>query len=162
MQNILFKNIIVLAVIGLLIALTTVNALRFYRLQNQAPAETRLSAKTPVAQQSARVASSQAMVNWHLFGKNQAKQSVSMPKSTLRLKLIGIISSSKDSQARVIIAGLSKKIKYYKVGDKIKSNVTLKSIQPDHIVILHNSREETVPLKQFNGPKNMIKKVVIQ
>ena len=161
MQNILFKNIFVLMIIGLLIALTAVNGLNFYNLVTKSSEDIQIQTKMPLVSQSQKIASSQAIVQWHLFGKNTIQQT-SVPKTTLRIKLIGIISSTSDGQARIIIEGPSRKQEYYKVGDKIKNNVTVKSIHPDHIVIMHNSREEIVPLRALNTQKNLIKKVVIQ
>ena len=161
MQNILFKNIFVLMIIGCLIALIAGNGFNFYNLVTKSSENIQAHKKTPLVSQPKQIASSQAIVQWHLFGKNTIAQT-SAPKTTLRIKLIGIISSTSDGQSRVIIEEPSRKQKYYKVGDKIKSNVTVKIIQPDHIVIMHNSREEIVPLKALNTQKNLIKKVVIQ
>ncbi len=160
MRNILFKNMIVLITIGLLLLLIVYNGVKFYQLQTEPFIGSQVSAEQSVISQSKKNISPQTIIRWHLFGKETVKQ-VQAPKTTLRLKLIGIISSTNDNQARVIIEDSSRKQLFYKVGDKIKNNVTVKSIHPNHIVIMHNSREEIVQLKSSNTKETIITKVVI-
>jgi type II secretory pathway component PulC len=95
---------------------------------------------------------------WQLFGKSQSAVRTT-PKSRLKIKLIGIISSTQNEHARVIISEGSGKQKYFKMGDKIKSNVSIKSIEADHIVIIHNNRDEVVPLNNNNPSRILIEKV---
>ncbi|MCW8931059.1 MAG: hypothetical protein OQL19_12570 [Gammaproteobacteria bacterium] len=162
MQSIFIKNIIVLLGIGLFLALITFNGLNFYNLLNRTSEPLQPDTTTTLIKQSKKIPPPQAIVRWHLFGTNSVKQQAKVPKSTLRLKIIGIISSTLDGEARVIIEDSSRKQKFYKVGDKIKQNVSVKSIHADHIVIMHNSRQEIVQFKSLNIQKNIIKKVVLQ
>lgn len=140
----------------------TINGIKFYHFLKNKPESAVTSIDAALTSPEKHSASAQTIISWRLFGKDAVKQQANVPKTTLRLKLIGIISSSRDGQARVIIENASRQQKHYKVGDKIKNNVSVKSIHPDHIVILHNSREEIVPLKTLNSNANLIKKVVIQ
>lgn len=161
MQNILIKNSIVLATIGLLLGLIIANGIHFYQLSMTPLTDIQAKNEEKLPSPQSKIATPQTIVRWHLFGTNIEKQT-KVPKSTLRLKLIGIISSTKNSEARVIIEGASRKQKYYKVGDEIKQNVSLESIYPDHIVIMHNSREEIVSLKTLDTKNILIRKVVTQ
>ncbi len=161
MQNLMIKKITVLAIIAGLLALLTISSVNFYRFLKNTPESAIVSTDVDLSTGVKNSASARTIIGWHLFGKETVQQS-RVPKTTLRLKLIGIISSSRDGQARVIIENASRQQKHYKVGDKIKNNVSVKSIHSDHIVILHNSREEIVPLKKLNSNPNLIKKVVIQ
>ena len=161
MPNIFLKNIIVLISIGLLIAIIVNNGVNFYQLTSKSIADVPFNKDVSLASLTKKLASPQTIERWHLFGINSIAQT-EVPKSTLRLKITGIISSTIDGESRVIIEGSSRSQKTYKVGDQIKQNVRLKSIYPDHIVIIHNARQEIVPLKNLNTNKNLIKKVVIQ
>ncbi len=150
-----------LAIIGLLLGLIVANGINSYHLMMITPSSVVANNEEMFNSTQSKIANPQTIVRWHLFGSHVVKQST-VPKSTLRLKLIGIISSTRDGEARVIIEGTSRKQSYYKVGDKIKQNVSLQSIHPDHIVIMHNSRQEIVQLKTLDTKKNMIRKVVTQ
>ena len=155
------KHLIVITIIGLLLALTGINGMRLFHLMMPPPEEELAQSAIPQLNKAKKIPSPQVIASWNLFGQNVVK-AVQAPKTSLRLKLIGIISSTASSQARAIVEDSSRKQKHYKVGDEIKKNVTVKSIHPDHIVIVHNSRDEIVQLNTLKDKKSMIKKVVIQ
>ncbi len=161
MQNTLIKNMIALAVIGVLFGLIISNSYNSFNLLTFPPNLTRVADDSKIIATNKNAVTPHTIVRWHLFGTKKVVQTV-VPKSTLHIKLIGIISSTMDGEARVIIENNSRKQTYYKVGDKIKQNVTIKSIQPNHIVIMHNSRQEIIPLKNSNKKNTIIRKVVGQ
>jgi len=161
MDNTLLKKFIVLLIITLLCSLTFINASKFYALLTEKkvslPGASPLSANynkknSPTAQMIAR---------WNLFGKSKPQKTI-VPKTKLHLNLIGIISSTVNSQARAIIELSPREQKYYKIGDKIEKNVEIKAINTDHIVIVHNSQEEILPLKSLQTKQDIIKKVIIK
>ena len=160
-QNTSIKHLIALLVIGCLLGLVALNSVRFMGLFSQPESSVSLQTNIPKVSAKQKLPSPEMISSWNLFGK-AATESTRAPKTNLRIKLIGIISSTSDGQARAIIEESSRKHKHYKVGDKIKNNVTIKSIQPDHIVIVHNSRDEIVPLNALRNKNSIIKKVVIQ
>jgi general secretion pathway protein C len=92
----------------------------------------------------------QAIIGWHLFGKSEAVQATNVPapETSLKLKLIGVISSDDMQQARAIIAVTSDKQKHYKVRDTINDNVKIKAIYADRIILIHNSRDEVLFLER--------------
>jgi len=161
MHNLLLKKLGILLVILILLSLTIWNGFNFYKNLTDKSAEQVLH--TPVIPskiQSKKIPQPKTISSWHLMGENRDKKPTKAPKTTLRLKLIGIISSTVDGQARAIIEISPRKHKYFKVGDDIKQNVKVKFINADHIIINHNSREEIVPLISLKPKKPIIKKVV--
>ena len=160
-QNTSIKHFIVLLVIGSLLGLITLNSVRFFALFSQSETPAPVQANIPKVYAKPKLPSPQSIASWNLFGK-AAIQTTRAPKTNLQIKLIGIISSTSDGQARAIIEESPRKQKHFKVGDKIKNNVSIKSIQPDHIVIVHNSRDEIVPLDALKNKRSIIQKVVIQ
>ncbi|MCP3850286.1 MAG: hypothetical protein GY694_08640 [Gammaproteobacteria bacterium] len=161
MQNTLIKNMIALAVIGVLLGLIISNSYNSFNLLTYPPDLPRVTDDSKIIATNKNAVTPHTIVRWHLFGTRKMVQTV-VPKSTLHIKLIGIISSTMDGEARVIIENNSRKQTYYKVGDKIKQNVTIKSIQPNHIVIMHNSRQEIIPLKNSNKKNTIIRKTAGQ
>lgn len=160
-QNPSIKSFIALLVIGLFLSLTTYNGYRSWDLMSNPVKPQTIQADLLSISQSKKYPTAPMIISWNLLGK-ETSRIVQAPKTTLRLKLIGIIGSTDDQQAIAIVEDSSRKHKHYKVGDKIKNNVKVKSIQPDHIVIEHNSRDEVVPLKKLNSNSPIIQKVDIK
>jgi len=161
MHNILLKKFVILLIITLLCSLTFINAFKFYVLLTEKKVSIRSTSPLSVNYEKKNTPTAQMIAHWYLFGKSKPKKIIA-PKTKLHLNLIGIISSTVDSQARAIIELSPPEQKYYKVGDKIKKNVEIKMINTDHIVIIHNSREEILPLKSLKSSKDIIKKVVVK
>ncbi|NOQ77822.1 MAG: hypothetical protein GQ546_00310 [Gammaproteobacteria bacterium] len=159
MHNLLFKKIIVLLIILSLLSLITWNGFNFYKMLTDKPEAVQHAPVMALKSQSKKIPSPNTISQWHLMGA-QNTQTLKAPKTTLHLKLIGIISSAADGQARAIIEVSAQKHKHFKVGDDIKQNVEIKAINADHIVINHNSREEIVPLISLKPKTPIIKKVV--
>jgi len=159
--NLSLKYVLIFAGIGLLLLLTAINGKRIFTLFTLPNEINQSQPNTHQIKQTRNIPSPQLIASWNLFGI-EAPKTIQAPKTKLRLKLIGVISSTIDSQARAIVQDSSSKQKYYKVGDEIKQNVIVKSIYPDHIVIEHNSRDEIIQLKTKKNENSIIKKVVIQ
>ncbi len=151
----MFKKLSIVIIIAILIILILVNMYRFYVSVFQSDSSTIVSNKEVLLSPARKVIAADSIVNWHLLGQTEAVQAVKAPKTTLKLTIKGILSSTDTSQARVIIEMSRNKDKYFKEGDKIRKNVTIKSIHSDYIVIRHNSREEIVSLKN-NSKKNSL------
>ncbi|MCU7833546.1 MAG: hypothetical protein KZQ56_13430 [gamma proteobacterium symbiont of Lucinoma myriamae] len=148
-------------IILILLSSATWNGFNFYK--NLTDNSAGLVQHTPViisGIQSKKIPQPKTISGWHLMGENKANKPIKAPKTTLSLKLIGIISSTVDGQARAIIEVSPRKHQYFKVGDDIKQNVNVKFINADHIIINHNSREEIVPLISLKPKIPIIKKVV--
>jgi len=155
------KSFIALLIMGLLLSLTVFNGFRFWKLMSEPVQQQAIKTDIPVVSKSKKYPTPQMIISWNLLGKETVK-TVQAPKTTLRLTLIGIISSTDEQQAIAIVEDSSRKQNHYKVGDTIKNNVKVKAIQSDHIVIDNNSRDEIVQLKKLKSKSPIIKKVVIQ
>lgn len=155
------KSSLALLVIGLLLGLIIVNGFRIWGLYSQPDEQLSVQIDKPSTFKSKKYPTPLMIVSWNLFGKDAVK-TVQAPKTTLRLNLIGIISSTADQEAVAIVETSPRKQNYYKVGDEIKKNVKVKSIQTDQIVIENNSRDEIVQLKKLKSKTPIIQKVVIQ
>lgn len=87
---------------------------------------------------------------WHLFGEASVETPAAvpeeLPETNLQLTLRGVIASPDDSQARAIVADSGGKENFYKVGDPLPGNATLKEIYGDRIVIQRAGRYETLTL----------------
>lgn len=153
-----FKHLVVLVVIAFFLILITYNAYRFVGLLTLSKQEQPEEIQATLPVENVKIPSLQEISSWHLFGKVAPKK-VLAPKTRLSLTLIGIIASTEGSQARAIIADASKIQQHYKVGDKIKQNVMIKSIKADHVIIMHNSREEILPLDTLKNKNSIIRKV---
>ena len=85
-----------------------------------------------------------------LFGeyKNEASDVFKSPVSLSRLsvKLLGTVVSSGKSAAVISIDGDSQQHLFF-VGDTIKQNVTLESVNANHIVIVNNQMRERVEIE---------------
>jgi len=161
MSKLLFKKIIVLLAILIFLSLTTFNGLNFYKMLTDKPESARRVPLTVAELQSKMIPPPNTISQWHLMGI-KSPEPIKAPKTTLQLKLVGIISSTVDGQARAIIEILPGKQKHFAAGDEIKKNVDIKSINIDYIVINHNSREEILPLNFLKSKKSIIKKVVVK
>lgn len=94
------------------------------------------------------------IVSAHLFGtKIVKKQPVAqkvVPKTNLRLRLVGILSSDADNGvARALIALESGVAKSYAVGDAIdRTDSTLHSVESGRVLLDRNGRIETLELER--------------
>ena len=89
------------------------------------------------------------VVHANLFGDPNPKKPVqkNAPKTTLNLKLQGVLSASDETIARAIIASGSGASKLYSIGDKIKgSGVSIKEIRADEVLLNRNGAIESLPL----------------
>ncbi len=87
---------------------------------------------------------------WHLFGEASvdaiSNVPEDLPETNLQLTLRGLIASPDPVLARAIVADPSGKDDFYKIGDTLPGNVTLKEIHADHIIIQRGGRYETLTL----------------
>lgn len=85
----------------------------------------------------------------NLFGNpNPPKVVVKAPKTTLNLKLQGILSATNPAMARAIIqGGKSKTAELYSVGDSIKgAGASIKEIRENEVLLNRNGATESLPL----------------
>ena len=81
------------------------------------------------------------------------------PKTTLNLKLQGILSASDQSLARAIIQSGKKSSELYSVGEKIKNaGASIKEIRDNEVLLDRNGAIESLPLakKAASGDRKII------
>jgi len=96
------------------------------------------------------------VVNANLFGNPApaAKKVVkNAPKTTLDLKLQGILSATDNSVARAIISSSkNKKAELYSVGENIKgAGASVKEIRAQEVILNRNGSIESLPLEKLNS-----------
>ncbi|QPK64736.1 hypothetical protein IVG45_07240 [Methylomonas sp. LL1] len=92
--------------------------------------------------------------DWHLFGQpaavEEADQTVSA--SQLQLKLLGVFLLSKSPEtASAIIQTEDGAQKKYSPGDELPGGATLQTVEQTRVVLLYNSRRESLALEKNNA-----------
>ena len=102
----------------------------------------------------------QDIVAANLFGNPSPEVVVKKaPKTTLNLKLQGILSASDQSLARAIIQSGKKSSELYSVGEKIKNaGASIKEIRDNEVLLDRNGAIESLPLvkKVASGDRKII------
>lgn len=92
----------------------------------------------------------QQIPQWHLFGEASVDAPAllpeELPETSLQLTLRGVIASPDERLARAIVADSGGKENFFKIGDTLPGNATLKEIHGDRIVIQRGGRYETLTL----------------
>lgn len=159
--NFLLIRIIVLVLAALLLLLTVYNGLRTWKLLNPSENDSLQSLNIPDLIPEKNISNIRLIPSWHLF-KDSAKASDTQRESRLNIRLMGVISSNQDSQARVIMEHPSGEQKYYKKRDEIMPGVVLEAIYADHIVINNRGSGETLPLYNRKNKNLLLKTSVIK
>ena len=98
----------------------------------------------------------QDVVRANLFGNpNPVQVSQETPKTTLDLKLDGILWSSNGDMGRAIIVAGKKTAELYSVGETIKgANDKVEEIRNDEVILNRNGVRESLPLIKLNKSNN--------
>ncbi len=159
--NFLLIRIIVLVFAVLLLLLTVYNGQRIWKLLNPSENNSQQQLNIPDLIPEKNISNIRLIPSWHLF-KHSAKASDTQTETRLNIRLMGVISSNLDNQARVIIEHPSREQKYYKKGDKVMPGVVLQAIYADHVVINNRGSEETLPLYNRKNKNLLLKTSVIK
>ena len=68
------------------------------------------------------------------------------PRTSLNLKLVGLMYSPDKSQARAIIENPEDGARSYAVREQVADNAEIHSIEPDRVILLHAGRREALML----------------
>jgi len=71
---------------------------------------------------------------------------IDQPKTSLNLKLVGLMYSGDTYQARAIIENPEDGARSYSIHEKVADNAEIYSIEPDHVILLHAGRKEALML----------------
>jgi len=97
------------------------------------------------------------IANLNLFGKYEPAKVVEetrpvvVPETKLNLKLRGVFASKDPNAARAIIADARGDEDSYRIGSEVPGGAVLTEIHPDHVIIKHNGRYETLKLPVEEG-----------
>jgi len=76
----------------------------------------------------------------------QGAASADQPKTSLNLKLVGLMYSADKSQARAIIENPEEGARSYSTHERVADKVEIHSIEPDRVILLHAGRQESLML----------------
>jgi len=72
--------------------------------------------------------------------------SIDAPKTSLKLKLVGLMYSTDENQARAIIESPSDGAGSYATHERVADKTEIYSIEPDRVILLHAGRQEALML----------------
>ncbi len=115
-------------------------------------------AAQPVADQT--IALIKQLPDQHLFGESAIK-TANLPITSLQLHLIGVVEANPESASSVIISAAGQPGKVYRTGDNLASDVRIKTITRDGVILENDGHMEKLPLSRppltFQGmPKSML------
>lgn len=132
-------------------------------LNQSAPVANAGSVKKGAPHQLSTVQKIQQISKANLFGQ-AAKESVAVasvqeaPDSTLNYKLRGVYYSDEQTLAAAIIEKNPNTTNFYRLGDEIDSQIYVKQIQPDHILISRRGRLEKLSIEKPVAEMNAVAK----
>lgn len=96
---------------------------------------------------------------WHLFGLKEA-QSATLPITSLRLQLVGIMHAFPEGESKVLISEMGQAPKVYRLEDSLSSGVRIVGITTTGVIVENSGQREKLPLPRaklvFQGlPKKM-------
>ncbi len=109
------------------------------------PANTATPIKAPT---KTGIRTANQIAGLHIFGKadvKTAQAAISAPETKLNLQLRGILAIGGEDGLAIIAAGASKE-DFYKVGDRIPGNATLKAVYADRVLLESSRGLETLRL----------------
>ncbi len=77
----------------------------------------------------------------------QGSASIDAPETSLRLKLVGLMYSTDENQARAIIESPSDGAISYSIHERVADNAEIYAIEPDRVILLHAGRQEALVLQ---------------
>lgn len=80
------------------------------------------------------------IASFQLFGNATQPEIVApvqktLPVTKLRLTLTGVVASASETTASALIEGPDRETQYYKVGDQLPGNATLKQVYADRVIV---------------------------
>ena len=76
----------------------------------------------------------------------QGSSSIDAPKTSLKLKLVGLMYSSDKKQARAIIEDPEDGARSYATHERVADKAEIYSIEPDRVILFHAGRQEALML----------------
>jgi len=76
----------------------------------------------------------------------QDSASINAPKTSLKLKLVGLMYSTDKDQARAIIENAKDGARSYAMHERVADKAEIYSIEPDRVILIHAGRREALML----------------
>jgi general secretion pathway protein C len=76
----------------------------------------------------------------------QGSASIDAPKTSLKLKLVGLMYSTDKNQARAIIENPKDGARSYATHERVADNAEIYSIEPDRVILFHAGKQEALML----------------
>ena len=76
----------------------------------------------------------------------QGSASIDAPKTSLKLKLVGLMYSTDKNQTRAIIESSKDGARSYATHERVADNAEIYSIEPDRVILTHAGRQEALML----------------
>lgn len=76
----------------------------------------------------------------------QDPATINAPKTSLKLKLVGLMYSTDKNQARAIIENPEDGARSYAIHEKVADNAEIYSIEPDRVILSHAGKREALML----------------
>jgi len=84
----------------------------------------------------------------------QGSASINAPKTSLKLKLVGLMYSTDKNQARAIIESPEDGARSFATRERVADNAEIYSIEPDRVILLHAGRQEALMLDPEEKPSS--------
>ena len=107
--------------------------------------------RATVSTAPALTAPRESLARWHLFGNALAPidtraAAANAPETALDLTLVGVLAEADPVAGIAMIAERSGAQAFYHVGAALPGGARLKGVYTDHVLIVHNGRDETLRL----------------
>jgi general secretion pathway protein C len=105
----------------------------------------------PVSLKSAEPESLQNLLRYPLIRSAtmpglEGPASIDAPETTLNLKLVGVMYSTDEKEARAIIESPAEGARSFALRERVADNAEIYSIEPDRVILLHAGRQEALML----------------
>jgi len=84
----------------------------------------------------------------------QGSASIDAPKTSLKLKLVGLMYSEDQDEARAIIESQEEGARSFATRERVADNVEIYSIEPDRVILMHAGRQEALMLNPEQEPSS--------
>ncbi len=82
----------------------------------------------------------------------QDSAAINAPKTSLKLKLVGLMYSTDKNQARAIIETPEEGARSFATRERVADNAEIYSIEPDRVILMHAGRQEALMLNPEQKP----------
>ena len=113
----------------------------------------------PLSLKNTQPESLQNLLRYPLFRSasiptTQGSAFIDAPKTSLKLKLVGLMYSADKNQARAIIESQEDGARSFATRERVADNAEIYSIEPDRVILMHAGRQEVLMLNPEQKPSS--------